>query len=125
MQITLGNCAPFPKMEREDALEAVENPFDAVCVAIAQDRVGQRQPLLRGIGDKRFPTEACFEGGDRAVMTRYRGDLIADLLDHPLVALGRASAPAHVVGVTLRLLNVGDHQQTLYPLGFEYLVDGL
>ena len=59
------------------ALEAIENAFDPVFVPIAQDRIGQRQPLLGRVGDKGPPAEPGGAGGDGVFLTSRPGMSIA------------------------------------------------
>src|SRR5207253_6993044 len=79
------------------ALEAVENVFDPVFVPIAQDRLGQRQPLWCRVGDKGLPAEPCGEGDDGVFLAGNAGDVVADVLTHLLHTLRRAAAPTDVV----------------------------
>ena len=53
------------------------------------------------------------------------GDVVADFLDHPLLAVHRASAPAHVWGGPLDLLFPGNAEQTVHPMLLEHVVNGL
>ena len=58
-------------------------------------------------------------------MTRDLGDVVAPLLDHAFVTIGRASTPPHVWRSALRLLDVGHGQYPLHPLGLEDLANSL
>src|SRR6266849_9480787 len=102
------------------ALEAVENAFDPVFVTIAQDRIGQRQPLLCRVGDKGLPAEPCGEGGNGVFLAGNAGDVVADVLTYLPSTLRRASAPADVVGLLLDLPFPGNGEQALYPLLLEH-----
>ena len=86
------------------ALEAVEDAFDTVFVAIAQDGIAQRKPLWRRIRDEGFPAKALREGSDGAFLAGDAGEVIADVLRYPLLTRCRASSPPDVVGVSLDLL---------------------
>ena len=92
------------RRDMDAALEAVENALNAVCVAIAQHRMLQRQPLLPCIGDKGLPATTLTESGDFVLLASEVGDVGAGFLDHPLLAAHRASTPAHVLGFLLDLL---------------------
>src|SRR6266487_936364 len=50
--------------DMDPALEAVEEAFNAVCVAIAQHRILQRQPFVPRIGDKGFPAKTLTASSD-------------------------------------------------------------
>ena len=92
----------------------------AVFVPIAQDRIGQRQPLLGRIGDKGLPAEPCGEGGDGVFLAGDAGDVVADVFTHLLRTLRRASTPADVAGVVLDLPFPGHGEQALHPLLLEH-----
>ena len=81
----------------------VEKAFDPVFVAIAQHRIRPRQPLLRGISDKRLPAKAFFEGGHGACLAVNAGAMGAEFRKHPLFTCRRASAPTHLVRLPLEL----------------------
>jgi hypothetical protein len=91
----------------DPALEAIENAFNAVFVAIAQHRILQRQPLWPRIGDKGLPAKTLAASGDGVFLASDVGYLVAGFLDHALLAAQRASTPAHVVGGLLDLLSHG------------------
>ena len=80
----------------DPALEAVEEAFHAGCVAVAQDRLRQRQPRVSRIGDKGFPTKTLAMSSDGVFLTRDVSDVVAGFLDHALLAVHRAAPPAHV-----------------------------
>src|SRR5713101_2835437 len=84
------------RRDMDAALEAVEDAFNAVFVAIAQHRMRQRQPLLPHIGDKGLPAKTLTEIGNFVLLASDVGDVGAGFLDHPLLAAQRASTPAHV-----------------------------
>jgi len=56
----------------DPALEAVEEAFNAVFVAIAQHRLLQRQPCVPRLGDKGFPATTLAQVGDAVFLA---GDL--------------------------------------------------
>jgi hypothetical protein len=64
------------------ALEAVEEAFDTVFMAIAHDGIAQRKPLWRRMRDEGFPAKALREGADRAFLA---GEVRADVLRDPLL----------------------------------------
>src|SRR2546426_6714620 len=101
-------------------LEAVEDPFDAVFIAIAQHRILQRQPLLPRIGDKGLPAEPLAEIGDGVFLAGDAGDVVAGLLDDPLWTARRASTPAHILGVSLHLLLPCNAEQPLHSMLCEH-----
>src|SRR5256712_11894756 len=101
-------------------LEAVEDPFDAVFIAIAQHRILQRQPLLPRIGDKGLPAEPLVEIGDVVFSAGDAGDMVAGFLDDPLWTARRTSASAHVLGVPLDLLFPGNAEQPFHAMVFEH-----
>src|SRR5262245_43113899 len=100
----------------DPALEAVEDAFHAVFVTITQDRLLQREPLLRRIGDKGLPAKTLTKIGNVVFLTHDVGDVIAGFLDHPLLAVYRASPPTHIAGGLLDLLFPGYAEQPLHPL---------
>src|ERR1041384_950784 len=104
----------------DPALEAIEDAFHAVFVAVAQHRRLQRQPLLYCIGDKGLPAKTLATSGDGVCLTRDVGDVVADFLDHALLAAHRASPPAHIVGGLLDLLCPCHAEQPLYPMLCEH-----
>src|SRR5204863_4115031 len=86
------------------ALEAVEDAFDTVCVAIAQHRLLQRSLLWCRIGDKGLPAKTLPESGDGVFLASDVGNVVAGFLDHPLLAMHRAAPPAYILGALLDLL---------------------
>src|SRR6516225_6528878 len=86
------------------ALKAVEDAFDLVFVAIAQHRRLQRQ--LRGcrMGHKGLPAKTLLESSDDVCLARDLGDVVAGLLDHPLLAVHSAAPSAYILGGLLDLL---------------------
>src|SRR5262249_23873967 len=62
------------RRDMDAALAAVEDAFDTVCVAVAQDRLLQRQPLLHRVGDKGLPAEPLDEIGDGVALAGDVGD---------------------------------------------------
>src|SRR5438067_10366013 len=104
----------------EATLEAIEDPFHAVFIAIAQHRILQREPLWPGIGDKRLPAAPLAETGDFVSLTGDAGDVVAGLLNDPLWTARRASAPAQISGMPLYLLFPGHAEQSLHAMGFEH-----
>src|SRR5262252_10634204 len=99
----------FDKQRRDmdPALEAVEDAFHTVCIAIAQHRLLQRQPLLPRLGDKGLPAQTLAKIGNGVFLASDVRDVVARFLDHPLWAARRASAPAYVLGGLLDLLFPG------------------
>src|SRR5712691_9480579 len=89
------------RRDMDPALEAVEDPFDAVCMAIAQHRILQRQPLLPRIRDKSLPAQTLAESGDFVFLASDVGDVVAGFLDHPVwLKISTVSTP-------LKLLRLG------------------
>src|ERR687896_1676139 len=86
------------------ALEAVEDAFDPVFVAIAQHRRLQRQLLWGRIGNKGLPAKTLTESGDGVCLARDLGDVVAGFLDHPLLAVHSAAPSAYILGGLLDLL---------------------
>src|SRR5437764_12766170 len=84
----------------DPALEAVEDAFNAVFVAVAQHRILQRQPLLPRIGDKGLPAKTLAKIGDGVFLASDVGDVVAGFLDHPLLTVHSASTSTHSAGVT-------------------------
>src|SRR5947208_9392715 len=109
----------------EATLEAVEDPFNAVFMAIAQHCILQREPFWPGIGDKSLPAAPLAETGDCIVLTGDAGDVVAGLLDDPLWTVRRSSPPAQITGMPLHLLFPGHAEQSLHPMGFEHEVNRL
>src|SRR5438128_12654724 len=101
-------------------LEAVEDPFHAVFIAIAQHRLLQREPLLPGIGDKSLPAAPLAETGDVVFLTGNVGDVVAGVLDDPLWTARRASTTAQILGMLLHLLFPNPASQSLHALGFDH-----
>src|SRR5207253_648680 len=93
---TLDLVVELDKQRRDmhAALEAVEEAFDTVFVAIAQHRLLQRQPLWRRIGDKGLPAKTLTESGNGICLASDVGHVGAGFLDHPLLAVHRAASPA-------------------------------
>ena len=84
------------------ALEAVEDALDAVFVAIAQDRLGQRQPLWRGVGDQGLPTKARGQAAMGPSWRVMRVMWSRMVLDHPLLACSRSLGPGRRSGCAAR-----------------------
>src|SRR5438046_9662723 len=101
----------------EAPLEAVEDPFHAVCIAIAQHRILQREPCLPGIGDKSLPAAPLVETGDGVCLTGNVEDVVAGVLDNPLWTARRASTPAQILGMLLHLLFPNHAEQPLHAMG--------
>src|SRR4029434_8552356 len=78
------------------ALEAVEDAFDTVFVAIAQHCLLQRQLLGRGIGDKALPAKTSAESGDGVCLASDVGNVVAGFLDHPLLPVHSAAPSASI-----------------------------
>src|SRR6266436_3221901 len=76
--------------DMDPALEAVEEAFNAVFVAIAQHDILQRQPRVPRIGDKGFPAKTLAKVGDAVFLASDLGNVVADFLDHALLAVQRA-----------------------------------
>src|SRR2546430_15636896 len=104
----------------DPALEAMENAFNAVFVAIAQHRILQRQPRWPCIGDKGLPAKALAASGDGGCLASDVGYLVPGFLDRALLAAQRASTPAHVVGGLLDLLFPGHAEQPVPPMRCEH-----
>src|SRR5439155_2781861 len=109
----------------EATLEAVEDPFNAVFMAIAQHCILQREPFWLGIGDKSLPAAPLAETGDFVFLTGDASDMVAGLLDDLLLTARRASAPAQIAGMPLHLLFPGHAEQSLHAMGFEHEVNRL
>src|SRR5439155_13643423 len=107
----------------DPALEAVEDAFHAVFVAITQHRLLQRQPLLPRIGDKRLPAETLAMIGNGVLLASDAGDVVAGFLDHPLLAVHSASTSTHVLGGLLDLLFPGYAEQPVHPLVLKHTVN--
>ena len=105
----------------DPALEAIEDAFHTVFVAVAQHRRLQRQPLLPFIGDKGLPAKTLAKIGNAVFLAHDVGEVVAGVLDHPLLAVYSASPPAHVAGGLLDLLFPGYAEQPLHPLVCERL----
>src|SRR5204863_114830 len=73
-------------LDVDAAFEAIEETFDAVCIAVAQDRLLQRQPRPWRIGHKRLPAEPLGEGGNSLSLAGDVGDVVAGFLHHALLA---------------------------------------
>src|SRR5438128_12436339 len=58
----------------DPALEAVEDAFNAVFVAIAQHYILQRQPRVPRIGDKGFPAKTLAKVGDAVFLASDLGN---------------------------------------------------
>src|SRR5438876_1290799 len=101
------------------ALEAVEEAFDPVFVAIAHDGIAQRQPLWRRMRDEGFPATAVREGADGAFLAGDAGEVRAAVLRDPLLTRCRASSPTDVMGMPLDLLLPCDLKQSLSLLFLE------
>src|SRR5712691_7583436 len=87
----------------DPALEAVEDAFHTVFVAVAQHRIRQRQPRVPRIGDKGLPAKTLATRSDGVFLTSDVGDVVAGFLDDALLATHRAAPPAHVLGGLLDL----------------------
>ena len=109
----------------DPALEAVEDAFHAVFVAIAQHRILQRQPLWPCIGDKGLPAKTLAVSGDGVFLTSDVGYMVAGFLEHALRAAQRASPPAHVLGGLLDLLFPRHAEQPVHALLCEHEVNRL
>src|SRR5207244_12743256 len=107
----------------DTALEAVEDALNAVFVAIAQHRCLQRQPRGPRIGDKGLPAKTCGESSNGVCLARDAGDVVADFLKHTLLAVHRATPPAHVLGGLLDLLFPCQAEQANHPMLFELAAD--
>src|SRR5207244_8412822 len=86
-------------------------------------RLRQRQPLLRGMRDKRLPAKAFFQGGNGACWAVHTGEVVAGFLKHPLRTRRRAAAPTNIVRVPLALRFPGNMEPALHPLLFEHVVN--
>src|SRR5712692_4378467 len=113
------------RRDMDAALEAVEDAFDAVCVARAQHGILQRPPRVHRVGDQGLPAEPPCELGDVLSPAGDVGYGGADGLDHPRLSACRASAPAHGVGCPLHLLFPCNAEQPVPPMVVESLVNGL
>src|SRR2546425_13204969 len=100
-------------------LEAVEDPFHAVRMAIAQHRLFSREPCWRGRGDTSLPAAPLVETGDCLVLTGEAGDVGGGLLADPLWTARRASAPARGAGLLPPLPFPGPPAAALPPRGRE------
>src|SRR5207245_10551710 len=78
------------RRDMDAALEAIEEAFDTVFVAVAQHRLLQRQPRVHRVGDKGLPTELLGEGGDGVYMAGNAGDVGANGLAHRPLSARRA-----------------------------------
>src|SRR6266446_5217847 len=87
----------------EATLEAVEDPFHAVFIAIAQHRLLQREPFGPAIGETSLPAVPLAETGDGVFLPGDAGDVVAGLLDDPLSTARRAPAPARMAGMPQQL----------------------
>src|SRR5947209_3766457 len=106
----------------DPALEALEDAFNTVFVAIAQDRILERQPRVSRIRDKGFPAKTLAAGSDGPFLSHDMGNVVAGFLDHALLAVHRASPPTHVLGGLLDLLFPGHAEQPVYPMRGEHAV---
>src|SRR5215470_12438075 len=106
----------------DPALEAVEDAFHTVFIAIAQHRLLQRQPLLPRIGDKDLPAKTLAKIGNVVFLASDVGDGVARFLDHPRWTARPASAPAYVLGGLLDLLFPGHAEQSVHPLVFQHTI---
>src|SRR5512145_1742663 len=102
------------------ALEAVEEAFHAVFVAIAQHRLLQREPLGPCMGDEGLPAKTLAERGHGVSLTCDVGDVVASFLDHTLRAPHRAAPSASVLGGLLDLLFPGHAEQPGHPILFAH-----
>src|SRR2546421_540843 len=103
----------------------MENTLDAVCVALTQDGIRQRELRLCGVGDKRLPTNPLDAIGHGAFAAGEARNAGADLLCHPLCTCSRASPPANIMRLTRALLCPRKAEQPCDPLGFEHVVHRL
>src|SRR6266487_125659 len=82
------------RRDMDAAFEAIEDTFDAVFIAVAQDRLLQRQPRPWSIGHKSLPAEPLGEGGNGLSLAGDVGDVVAGFL-HPAL-LSTPSTPPHL-----------------------------
>src|SRR5437773_12125001 len=107
------------------ALEAIEEAFDTVCVAVAQHRLLQRQPRVHRVGDKGLPTEPLGEGGDGVSLASNAGDVGANGLEHPLLTARSAPASAHILGFSFDLFFPCNTEQPVHSMVLQNGVNGL
>src|SRR5919201_6808245 len=82
------------RRDMDAAFEAIEDTFDAAFIAVAQDRLLQRQPRPWRIGHKSLPAEPLGEGGNGLSLTGDVGDVVAGFLHHALLATHSTASPA-------------------------------
>src|SRR5882762_11715566 len=104
------------RRDMDPALETVADPFDAICIAIAQHRLLQRPPLLPRLRDKGLPAEPLTESGNFVFLASDVGEVGAGLLGHPLLAAQRASPPADVWGFLLDLFILYNAAPPFHPM---------
>src|SRR5438128_5654785 len=98
----------------DPALEALEDAFHPVFVTIPQHRLLQRQPCWPCIGDKRLPAQTLAASGEGVFLASDLGDVVADFLMHPLLAVLRAASPAYITDGASRL-QTNQYNSTCWP----------
>src|SRR2546426_11582606 len=95
------------RRDMDAAFEAIEDTFDAVFIAVAQDRLLQRQPRPWRIGHKSLPAEPLGAGGNGLSLAGAVGDAAAGFLYHAFIQMHSTSASAPVLWGLVDLVLAG------------------
>src|SRR5262245_34989155 len=107
------------------ALEAVEDAFHAVFVAIAQHCCLQREPRGLCIGYKSLPAKTLAQGSDAVSLACDLGDVVAQFLNYPLLTVRSATPSAHILCGLLDLFFPGHAEQPVYAMRCQHMVNRL